>query len=139
MRKNRTEILAILNNSNHTHKELISASESLLDDCKSLGTVYFSTMARIAFVASIIIKNLVKSGIITEKFVNDFMNSINSPLSQFQIDHISFTQNKISKKQFLHKYGHLRPGTYDITATRYDKDSKFLENMKSLKLPKTKK
>ena len=139
MRKNRTKILAILNNSHHTHKELISASEFLLDDCKSLGTVYFSIMARIAFVASIIIKNLVKSGIISEKFVNDFMNSINSPLSQFQIDHISFTQNKISKKEFLHKYGHLRPGTYDITATRYDKDSKFLENMKSLKLPKTKK
>ena len=34
------------------------------------------------------------------------------------------------KKLFLKKYGHLRPGTYDITATRYDKNPLLLSGIK---------
>jgi hypothetical protein len=96
-------------------------------------------MARIAFVASIILKNLVKTGIISTNFVDNFMNSINSPLSQFQSDQINYMKKKITKKQFLQKYGHLRPGTYDITAIRYDKDIRFLQNMESFNLKPLKK
>tara|TARA_B100000029_G_scaffold507603_1_gene592592 strand:- start:540 stop:1718 length:1179 start_codon:yes stop_codon:yes gene_type:complete len=132
MKKNRLKILNELNTSSRKHNDLFNASEMLLKDCKFLGTIYFSTMARIAFVASIILKNLVKSGHLTEKFLDEFMNSINSPLSQFQNDQMNYMKKKITKKQFLEKYGHLRPGTYDITATRYDKDSRFLQNMESL-------
>ena len=62
------------------------------------------------------------------------MNSINSPLSKFQEDQIKFINKKISKKQFLNKYGHLRPGTYDINAIRYDDDPSFLRDMKSINL-----
>ena len=32
---------------------------------------------------------------------------------------------KIFKKRLFKKYGHLRPGTYDIESTRYDKLKKF--------------
>ena len=96
-------------------------------------------MARIAFIASIILKNLVRSGHVSEKFLDEFMNSINSPLSQYQNDQINYMKKKITKKQFLQKYGHLRPGTYDITATRYDKDSRFLQNMELLNFKQTKK
>jgi len=131
MKKNRTKILKQLRNSNCTYKELFATSELLLKDCKFLGTVQFSTMARIAFIASIILKNLIKNGYISTKFANEFMNSLNSPLSEFQKDQINYKKNKISKKQFLQKYGHLRPGTYDITAVRYDKDIRFLQNMES--------
>ena len=34
-------------------------------------------------------------------------------------------------KLFLKKYGHLRPGTYDIKSTRYDKLKKFNIEKKS--------
>ena len=47
------------------------------------------------------------------------MNSLETPLSQFQHDLTSFSQNKITKKIFLKKYGHLRPGTYDIESKTY--------------------
>ena len=139
MKKNRIQILKKLKNSTHTYKDLMTTSDLLLKDCKFLGTIYFSTMARIAFIASIILKNLVKNGFITTKFVDDFMNSINSPLSQFQNDQMNYMKNKISKKQFLEKYGHLRPGTYDITALRYDKDTRFLQNMEYFNLKPSKK
>ena len=29
-------------------------------------------------------------------------------------------KRKLDKKNFLKKYGHLRPGTYDILSPRYD-------------------
>ena len=38
------------------------------------------------------------------------------------------SKSKISKKIFLEKYGHLRPGTYDITIPRYDSNSHFFEH-----------
>jgi hypothetical protein len=37
----------------------------------------------------------------------------------------------LSKNDFLKKYGHLRPGTYDIESTRYDKLKKFNIDKKS--------
>ena len=58
------------------------------------------------------------------------MNSIDTPLSQFQKDQLKLRNNTLSKKLFLKKYGHLRPGTYDITATRYDKNPLLLSGIK---------
>ena len=43
---------------------------------------------------------------------------------------------KISKAEFLGKYGHLRPGTYDITIERYDRMPELLENLKFLHIKK---
>jgi len=134
MKKNRTKILSKLHKSKGSYKDLLFASKSLLDDCKNLGALPFATMARLAFISSIILKSLTKNGHISEKSVEKFMNSINSPLSKFQEDQIKFINKKISKKQFLNKYGHLRPGTYDINAIRYDDDTSFLRDMKSINL-----
>ena len=93
MKNNRIKIINKLSKSSRKNKDLFNASELLLKDCKSLGTIYFSTMARIAFIASIILKNLVRSGHVSEKFFDEFMNSINSPLSQFQNDQINYMKN----------------------------------------------
>ena len=66
------------------------------------------------------------------------MNSISSPLSEIQDDMNAVINNELSKKQFLKKYGHLRPGTYDITINRYDKTPEFLKNLNVKKPPKIK-
>lgn len=87
-------------------------------------------MARIAFISTIILKSLQKKGHITSESVDIFLNSITTPLSEIQNDLDFYTSGNISKNQFLKKYGHLRPGTYDITANRYDKQQKFLNNIK---------
>ena len=110
----------------------------MLDDCKKFGTMPFSTMARIAFIASIILKSLNHQNHLDTKFIDNFMNSISSPVTEIQEDLEQFMKKNISKKQFLEKYGHLRPGTYDITAQRYDNENKFFENIKFLKTKKTK-
>jgi glutamine kinase len=111
------------------YKKKLQVAEFLLHDCKNLGTIPFSTMARIAFIAAAFLQSFVKKDHLTQKFVNNFMNSLNTPLSKFQNDLIEFSNGKISKNQFLHTYGHLRPGTYDITIERYDKENPFLQNI----------
>ncbi len=107
----------------------LEVAEILLQDCKNLGTVPFSTMARIAFIATAFLQSFVKKGHLSQKFVNNFMNSLNTPLSKFQNDLIEFSNGKITKNQFLNKYGHLRPGTYDITIERYDDENPFLKDI----------
>lgn len=123
---------------NESYFDKLSIAESLLNDCKNFGTIPFSLMARIAFISSTILKSFSKNKIFPESFIHEFMNSLETPLSQFQNDLTSFSQNKITKKIFLEKYGHLRPGTYDITIPRYDKENKFLQNIKFQQQPKPK-
>ncbi len=118
-----------INRKSSTYMDKLSIAESLLKDCKNFGAIPFSLMARIAFISSIIIKSLSKKNIFTEKLIHEFMNSLETPLSKFQNDLTKYYENKITKESFLKKYGHLRPGTYDITIDRYDRENKFLENI----------
>jgi glutamine kinase len=113
-----------------THVELLKTAAKLLDDCKTFGTIPFSTMARIAFISTILLKSLQKNNHISNDFFDLFSNSISTPLSEIQNDLDSYKQGEISKNEFLKKYGHLRPGTYDIIATRYDQQQQFLDDMK---------
>ncbi len=128
LEQNHVEILNHLSPSAN-YKQVLESAKSLLSDCRKLGTVPFSTMARIAFIGSILLKSLHGEGFIDSKFLENFMNSISTPLSEIQHDIIKYESGKISKKMILQKYGHLRPGTYDINALRYDENNLFFNNI----------
>lgn len=87
----------------------------LLEDCKRYGTLPFAGLARAAFIAVQILKSLESCGIITKQDYEAFMGGINTVSSNMNQDF-----KELSKSAFLKKYGHLRPGTYDITSLRYD-------------------
>ncbi len=87
----------------------------LLEDCKRYGTLPFAGLARAAFIAVQILQSMITCGIITAQDYEQFMNGVNSVSSNMNAD---FTE--MSKSAFLKKYGHLRPGTYDINSLRYD-------------------
>ena len=63
---------------------------------------------------------LLNINILTRKDIELFLSSMHTITSEMLED-----AKKISKKKFLEKYGHLRPGTYDIESTRYDKIKNF--------------
>lgn len=128
MKENRKNLYQASNISKLNFFQKLKVAEILLSDCKTLGTIPFSTIARIAFIATAIFKSLVNKTVISTEFFERFMNSINTPLSEFQIDLTSYYEKKLSETEFLTKYGHLRPGTYDITETRYDKKNLFLND-----------
>lgn len=87
----------------------------LLEDCKRYGTLPFAGLARAAFIAVQLLQSLVACGILSERDYELFMNGVNSVSSRMNADFAS-----MSKNAFLKKYGHLRPGTYDICSPRYD-------------------
>jgi len=136
MSQNRNKISIDLKNKKNDYKNYLFAAEELLKDCKKFGTIPFSTMARIAFIGSILIKSLVKRKKIDDNFYDNFMNSVSTPVTKFQEDLEAYTTKKLLKKDFLNKYGHLRPGTYDLLAHRYDQSGILLENISFAKSKK---
>ncbi len=87
----------------------------LLEDCKRYGTLPFAGLARAAFIAVQMLKSLVTCRIISEADYESFMSGVSTVSSDMNADF-----QELSKKAFIRKYGHLRPGTYDITSLRYD-------------------
>jgi phosphohistidine swiveling domain-containing protein len=87
----------------------------MLEDCKRYGTLPFAGLARAAFIAVQILKSLIAVDIINEKEYAGFLSSIHSISSEMNGDF-----RDMPRRNFLKKYGHLRPGTYDILSLRYD-------------------
>ncbi|WP_276948615.1 PEP/pyruvate-binding domain-containing protein [Acetatifactor muris] len=87
----------------------------LMEDCKRYGTLPFAGLARGAFIAVQLLGSMVKKGILTKEDYQNFMNDVNTVSSNMNRDFETMT-----RKEFLKKYGHLRPGTYDINSLRYD-------------------
>lgn len=89
----------------------------LLEDCKRYGTLPFAGLARAAFIAVQMLQSMVNIGILSSKEYQEFMNDVNTVSSNMGNDF-----NILSREAFLEKYGHLRPGTYDINSPRYDEE-----------------
>ena len=87
----------------------------LIEDCKRYGTLPFAGLARAGFIAVELLSSLVHTGILSEKEYNNFLASLDTVSSSIVSDYYS-----LDKKQFLEKYGHLRPGTYDILSKSYN-------------------
>ena len=103
----------------------------MIEDCVQLGTIPFSILARHGFIAKTILLSLCQLKIISNDEVNKLLRSINTVASEL-VDEMHLLQlNKLSIKKFLNKFGHLRPGTYDIMSLRYDqmKDLTYSSNV----------
>ena len=90
----------------------------LLEDCKKFGTLPFAGLARCAFISTEILDSFVKENIFTENDRLKFLASIKTITSELNEDLMK------SKKKFIGKYGHLRPGTYEITSPNYKNNFK---------------
>ena len=93
--------------------DILSELYWLLEDCKRWGTLPFAGLARAAFIATQVLKSL---EVVTGKhdILAGFIAGLDTVTSQMSRDVYS-----LNKDSFLEKYGHLRPGTYDITSRSY--------------------
>ena len=87
----------------------------LLEDCKRYGTLPFAGLARAAFIGVQMLRSLVNLNVLSKEDYRSFIESVSTVSSQ-----MTFDQKTMKKTDFLKKYGHLRPGTYDILSSRYD-------------------
>lgn len=98
---------------------------SLLDICKRKGTLNFSHLARSAFVAIALLRSIVKKGLLSENRLQEFLLSIRTVSSEFSQDAYLVKTQHMKRDEFVKKYGHLRPGTYDANCNRYDRAPDF--------------
>ena len=87
----------------------------LIEDCKRYGTLPFAGLARAGFIAVQLLRSLVTTGVLDESEFAAFLANLETVGSRIGRDFVS-----LSKTEFLERYGHLRPGTYDILSPRYD-------------------
>lgn len=92
----------------------------LVENCKRYGTLPFAGLARAGFIAVQFLRSFIDAQIITEKEFQLYMASLNTVAKQLSIDFASWAGGDLSQEALLDKYGHLRPGTYDILSPRYD-------------------
>jgi choline kinase len=94
----------------------------LLEDCKRFGTLPFAHMARTAFIAVALLRSLEAIGITTPAQTAHFMEAVPTVASDLERDSVLVGAGDLDWEQFVERYGHLRPGTYDVTIPRYADD-----------------
>ncbi|OGH14339.1 MAG: hypothetical protein A2687_01785 [Candidatus Levybacteria bacterium RIFCSPHIGHO2_01_FULL_38_26] len=106
-------------------QERVERALNLLAMCKKMGTLQFSRLARLAFIGKILLRSLIDEGALDYMNYYRFLESINTVTSSFSADMEKLNNGNLKKTDFLNKYGHLRPGTYDIRVPRYDAHDYF--------------
>lgn len=100
----------------------------LIEDIKRYGTLPFAGLARAGFVGTQILHSLKDQKLISENQYHSFLEQTSTISKKFVEDLKHKNLNYLIKN-----YGHLRPGTYDITSLSY-KDSPNIFFQKSKKI-----
>ncbi|MDR2397063.1 MAG: NTP transferase domain-containing protein [Puniceicoccales bacterium] len=94
---------------------------TLFETCKR-GTLNFSHLARCGFIASVFLKSALAKNMLTEGEKEALLGDIQTITGTFFEETKKVLNGQVSRTHFIHKYGHLRPGTYDITSPAYKTD-----------------
>ena len=115
-------------NFDKVNKYKIDNLDYIINQCRDVGTLCFSILARHGFVARGFLNSLEEQNILSVKQKDKFEQSLNTIMFEMLNDSYLARFNKNKQKIFMEKYGHLRPGTYDITSKRYDQMKNFKFN-----------
>lgn len=100
----------------------LSKAFALLEDARRYGTLPFAHLARSAFVAVTLLRSAVATEVLSQAEVDDFLNSIRTVSHAYTQDAQACAREVLPWLTFVERYGHLRPGTYDITSPSYRQD-----------------
>ena len=108
-----------------TFDDPLERAFALLDVCRRFGALPFAHLARSAFIAITLLRSAVRVGIISEEANKSFLSTIRTVSNSFKEDAFKVNNHAINWEDFIKKYGHLRPGTYEIKSPRYDSKPEF--------------
>jgi len=114
----------------------VSRIGKLISNCRQFGTLPFSILARHGFIGISMLKSLIRRGVFKHDISNHLMASINTVAGDLVRAMYEVSVGVESKEHFLQRFGHLRPGTYDITSWRYDEKPDMYLGHKMLEMPK---
>ena len=104
----------------------IKTIPKIISDCKLYGTIPFAILARHGFIAKALIDSLKNLKILSEKEIENFLGSLKTVTTEILEDSNNLNKKGyLSKNSFFNKYGHLRPGTYDILSKKYSEKKYF--------------
>lgn len=95
---------------------------TLIDDCKRFGTLAFSHAARAGFVATTLLNSFVTIGMMSDERRLSFLKSFRTVAGDFDEHKYAYSIGELPKKDLVETYGHLRPGTYELSAQSYWED-----------------
>ncbi|MDE0942102.1 MAG: PEP-utilizing enzyme [Alphaproteobacteria bacterium] len=108
-------------------REQFSLAADLLLECETSGTIPFSIIARHAFIGEALLQSLVRRGAIAENRLDIFKRSVRTISGELTSDFAAVCHGSFRPETFMMRYGHLRPGTYDIMSLRYDHRNELFE------------
>jgi cytidyltransferase-like protein len=118
--KSETDLLAKESKKERKFSKYINNFLGLLKYISEFGTPQFSAVARMAFISKSLCKSLVNMGHFSDAEMNSFLGSISTVATEFDLGFRKHISGLMTKREFFKRYGHLRAGTYDIRAMRYD-------------------
>lgn len=93
-----------------------------LELCSGSAALRFAHLARSAFVAVGLMKSLVNSGVLSEARYDELQRSLNG-IGRLMSDSAKLVRTgQLPWAEFVDRFGHLRPGTYDILSPEYRDD-----------------
>jgi phosphohistidine swiveling domain-containing protein len=105
----------------------------LLEDCRLLGVVPFSILARYAFISMNFLRGLRSCGAIDESDYQAFLVAVPTVAGTIADDICS----GVDVDQLVTRYGHLRPNSYEITLPNYAADPGLFFRTPSSRLAKS--
>ncbi|BFR50079.1 pyruvate, phosphate dikinase [Nitratidesulfovibrio sp. HK-II] len=111
--------------------ERLSVIKTLAEECRLLGTRPFSILARHAFMAESLLRSAVTRGAMDTERVTLLRRSITTVASDITRDFNRVLAGQSSREDFLSRYGHLRPGSYDILSPCYAARSDIFDSTPS--------
>ncbi len=125
--------------SNNQTINILEKIKNLLDECCNFGTLPFSILARHAFIAESFLRSAVQREALSPERLQELKSSIQTISGKMAHDFAATCCKKIDKQTFLNRYGHLRPGSYDILSPRYaDRSDLFSYTIQPITPPITK-
>jgi phosphohistidine swiveling domain-containing protein len=106
--------------SSSSNEPKLWVAQWLLNDCRRRGLTSFAAVARLAFVGNALLRSFVETGAITPNRAEAFLRSLTTVAGEMTEALAAVRAGSRTLEAFLRDYGHLRPGTFDITSPRYD-------------------
>jgi phosphohistidine swiveling domain-containing protein len=101
---------------------------SVLHACSWQGGLGFAHLARAGFVVAALLRSAVARGLLTDERRTQLMESISGVGRMLTDAGAQVRAGKMSRENFIERFGHLRPGTYDITMPAYrDRPDLYLD------------
>jgi len=98
----------------------LDKAQQLFDLCRADGTLAFSQLARHGFIGVQLLRSLATRCVLEDEHVDLFMHGVHTVATDLIHDINEVHKGTLDVDSFMRRYGHLRPGTYDILSWRYE-------------------